>query len=102
MHLIQILLPVFGNNGEDLLRDKYPAIRDELVKRFGGLTAFTQSPAEGLWKGDGNHTARDDIVMVEIMVSEIQKPWWAAYRKHLQELLGQELIVIRALPMETL
>lgn len=102
MHLIQILLPVFGNNGEELLREKYPAIRDELVKRFGGLTAFIQSPAEGLWKDGDNHTGRDDIVMVEVMASQVVKPWWTTYREHLQELLGQELIVIRALSMETL
>ena len=102
MHLIQILLPVFGNNGEELLRERYPAIRDELVTRFGGLTAFIQSPAEGLWKGDDNRTGRDDIVMVEVMVSEVEKAWWVSYRKHLQELFGQELIVIRTLSMETL
>jgi hypothetical protein len=102
MHLIQILLPIFGNNGEELLRDKYPGIREELVKRFGGLTAFIQSPAEGLWKDGGNRTGRDDIVMLEVMVPEVDKSWWASYRTRLQELLGQELIVIRALAMETL
>lgn len=102
MHLIQILLPVFANNGEELLRERYPAIRDELIKRFGGLTAFIQSPAEGLWKGGDNRTGRDDIVMLEVMVSELDRRWWESYRKHLQELLGQELIVIRALSMEKL
>ena len=47
MHLVQILLPVYGNDGEEILRDSYARIRDELVARFGGLTAFIQSPAEG-------------------------------------------------------
>jgi len=37
MHLVQILLPVFGNEGEDVLREAYPHIREELVARFGGL-----------------------------------------------------------------
>jgi len=102
MHLIQILLPVFGNDGEDLLREAYPGIRDELVGRFGGLTAFIQSPAEGLWKDNGNSTGRDDIVMLEVMTSSVEKPWWASYRKRRQELLRQEEIVIRALSMEKL
>ena len=53
-------------------------------------------------KGGDNRTGRDDIVMLEVRVSQVDKPWWASYRKHLQELLGQELIVIRALSMESL
>ena len=100
MHLVQILLPVYGNDGAQVLRDNYPGIRDELVARFGGLTAFIQSPAEGLWTGDGNHAGRDDIVMLEIMVKAIERGWWETYRDRLQELLRQESIVVRVLPIE--
>ena len=102
MHLVQILLPVYGNDGEEILRDSYARIRDELVARFGGLTAFIQSPAEGLWTGDGNRTGRDDIVMLEVMMEAVDKAWWGSYRKRLQQILRQELIVIRVLPIERL
>jgi len=102
MHLVQILLPVFGNQGEDVLRQAYPGIREELVARFGGLTAFLESPAEGLWKEGDRHTGRDDIVMVEVMVETAEREWWEEYRQRLQELLRQESIVIRAVPMERL
>jgi len=98
MHLIQILLPLFGNEGEDILRESYPRIRDELVARFGGLTAFLQSPAEGLWKEGDCGIGRDDIVMVEVMVESLEPAWWEEYREILQKLLGQESIVIRAVP----
>ena len=101
MHLVQILLPVFGNDGENVLQAAYPRIREELVARFGGLTAFLQSPAEGLWKESDRHS-RDDIVMVEVMVETVERTWWEEYRKHLQKVLRQESIVIRAVPMERL
>jgi len=100
--LVQILLPVYGNDGKALLQETYGAIRDDLVKRFGGLTAFTESPAEGLWTKDDQQTKRDEIIMIEVMVSEIDRVWWAAYREGLQVRLKQESVVIRALPIEQL
>ncbi len=102
MHLVQILLPVYDNDGQPLAHDAYGLTRDELVERFGGLTAFTQSPAEGLWTTNDQRTERDEIIMIEVMVEEIDKSWWASYRERLQIRLKQVAVVIRALPMERL
>jgi hypothetical protein len=102
MYLVQILLPVYGNDGKPLAHDAYSVIRDELVGRFGGLTAFTQSPAEGLWTTKDQRTERDDIIMIEVMVDELDKSWWASYRERLQIRLKQVSVVIRALLMERL
>jgi len=101
MHLVQILLPVYGKGGT-LLPDTYGAIRDELVARFGGLTAFTQSPAEGLWNPRGGEPERDEIIMIEVMVSAVDRSWWTSFRSRLESLLGQESIVIRTWPIEQL
>jgi len=100
MHLVQILLPVYGNDGKPLLQETYGGIRDELVAQFGGLTAFTESPAEGLWTRDDQKTKRDEIIMIEVMVEDVDRSWWAAFRERLQERLKQESVVVRALPME--
>ena len=50
MHLIHILLPLTDNAGRPLGRKLFRAVADELTERFGGLTAHTRAPAEGLWK----------------------------------------------------
>src|SRR4051812_2192906 len=50
MHLVQILLPLFDNDGTPLPSGEYAKVRHELMERFGGLTAHTQAPAEGVWK----------------------------------------------------
>ena len=60
MHLIQILLPTYDNEGHKFSQDIYGRIGNELVARFSGLTAYTRSPAEGSWTR-GNETARDEI-----------------------------------------
>lgn len=101
MHLVQILLPLFDNEGERLPEDVYRRLREELMDRFGGLTAFSRAPAEGLWAHESG-TARDDIVVVEVMAETLDRGWWAAYRGELEARFRQEAIVIRAQAIERL
>jgi hypothetical protein len=102
MHLVQILLPVYGNDGEPLLHSTYDQIREELVAKFGGLTAFTQSPAEGIWTPHQKQPQRDEVIMIEVMTSVLDLEWWTDYRKTLEKRLSQQSVVIRSLPMESL
>jgi hypothetical protein len=95
MHLIQILLPLAGNDGRRFPPDAFARVRSELAERFGGLTAFTRSPAEGLWR-EGDETARDDIVVLEVMADALDTAWWADYRRSLEERFAQEVVVVRA------
>jgi hypothetical protein len=74
MHLIQILLPLKDNDGRPFEAADYGRVRTELAERFGGITAFTRAPAEGIWK-DGGRTNRDDLVVFEIMASALDRPW---------------------------
>jgi hypothetical protein len=102
MHLIQILLPIYDNEGHEFPHDIYRAIGDELVARFSGLTAFTRAPAEGFWVPRGDEAKRDDIVVFEVMTETIDKQWWARYRAGLEKRLRQEAIVIRTHKTELL
>ena len=101
MHLIQILLPTSDNEGHEFSHDIYRAIGDELVARFSGLTAYTRAPAQGFWT-QGGETARDEIVVFEVMVQDLDEKWWSAYRNALEARLRQESVVIRAHPIHLL
>lgn len=101
MHLIQILLPTFDNEGKPFPHEIYRAIGDELVARFSGLTAYTRAPAEGVWTS-GSQTARDEIVVFEVMVQDLDENWWSQYRKELEARLRQESVVIRTHPIRFL
>ena len=101
MHLVQILMPLFDNHGQKIEAESFRSVRAELVERFGGLTAHTRAPAEGLWASqDGLN--RDEIVILEVMVAELDRAWWQALRGDLEHRLRQELVVIRAYPIELL
>ena len=95
MQLIQILLPLLDNEGQAFGDALYGEVRRELTERFGGLTAFTRAPAEGLWKNEGK-THQDDIVVLEVMANEVDAGWWRTYRKGLEKRFRQDTIVIRA------
>ena len=95
MYLIQILLPLYDNSGAPLPHELFGTVRGELARAFGGLTAFTRAPAEGLWRDEGE-TRRDDIVIFEVMTERLDEGWWRSYRGELERRFRQEMIVIRA------
>jgi hypothetical protein len=95
MHLVQILLPLYDNEGERFGEEHFCKVRQVLTERFGGLTAYTQAPAKGLWKDEGA-TRHDDIVVFEVMVKELDAGWWRDYRAALEREFRQDEIVIRA------
>jgi hypothetical protein len=95
MNLIQILLPVADNDGKAIPKEMFSDLRKELTDRFGGVTVFSQGPAEGFWKGEDG-TDRDRIVVFEIMADEIDEPWWRVLRERLESEFRQEELVVRA------
>lgn len=103
MHLVQLLLPLFAADGKRLPGALFSQVRQEMVGRFGGLTAYSRSPATGLWEdADEGKVARDDIVVYEVMVDALDRPWWEGYRKELTDRFQQKELVIRAQAMDLL
>jgi len=94
MMLVQILLPLTDNRGRPFDPAYFATLRAELTERFGGLTAFTRAPAEGVW-AHGGRKSRDQIVVVEVMAKRFELRWWRALRARLERDLKQEKLVIR-------
>ncbi|MGN6537889.1 hypothetical protein [Mesorhizobium sp. 8] len=57
MKLVQILLP--RNSGR---RQEYDYVKEDLSRRFDGVTAYLRSPAEGFGR-QGAEAANDEIVI---------------------------------------
>src|SRR5919112_5665683 len=102
MHLIEILLPLSDNEGKPFAADLHGQVREELAEHFGGVTAFTRSPAEGLWKQGSGAPDRDDIIIFEVMADWLDRGWWSAYRTELERRFRQDEIVVRAREVELL
>ena len=101
MHLVQLLLPLYGQDGERLGQALFSSVRQELVGRFGGLTAYSRAPAKGLW-ADGGGVDHDEIVVYEVMVETLDRAWWSGYRADLAKRFRQKELVVRAQPTEQL
>ena len=102
MHLIEILLPLSDNEGRPFSPELRAQVRDELVEHFGGVTAFTRSPAEGLWDDGDGDADRDEIVIFEVMADWLDRGWWRHYRTELERRFRQDEIVVRARELELL
>jgi hypothetical protein len=96
MHLMHILLPLKDNKGRPHGRELFRAVAEELTERFGGLTAHTRAPAEGLWKGESSGTDEDEIVIYEVMAEELDEGWWRQYRRRLEKRFRQQKLIVRA------
>lgn len=102
MHLIQLLVPLYDNDGQQFDSKKFVDTRQELSHHFGGLTVYSQSPAEGLWKESGGNTHRDSLVLFEVLADHLDKTWWNDYREKLESRFRQQELMIRAQTIEKL
>jgi hypothetical protein len=100
--LVQIILPLYRNDGRRFEPELLKRVRGELRERFGGLTAYTRTPAEGTWQDDQGRTRREDVVIVEVMTDTLDRQWWSDYATELARRFQQEELVVRAMQFEDL
>ncbi|MBI2354145.1 MAG: hypothetical protein HYV06_03790 [Deltaproteobacteria bacterium] len=102
MYLVQILLPLYDNSGGPFPQPEYVRVRDELTERFGGITTYLRSPAEGLWRETPTTTVRDDIVIYEVMTEQLDRAWWRSYRQELSTRYRQDMLIVRVSEVQLL
>jgi hypothetical protein len=102
MHLVELLLPLYDNEGRRFVAVDFDRVRDELAEAFGGVTAFRRAPAEGVWKESGGELTQDRVVVFEVMADSLDRAWWSKYRAELERRFRQEVVVIRATEFEQL
>ena len=94
MVLVEILLPVTDRTREELQR-----LTKLMTERFGGVTAFTRSPGEGLWQDQGR-TIGDQIIVLGVMCETLDAAWWAELRREIERRLDQDEIIVRSHPIQ--
>ncbi len=102
MHLVQLLLPLRDNAGRSFPSQLFDAVGAELTARFGGLTAYTRAPADGVWEAGEGESARDQVVVYEVMADALDRDWWGAFRADLEGRFAQDELVVRAHAIERL
>ncbi|HEY3700181.1 MAG TPA: hypothetical protein VGK97_12655 [Spongiibacteraceae bacterium] len=77
-------------------------MQTDLAAHFGGLTAFTRVPADGLWEADSKTFHYDKIIIVEVLAEALDRTWWRKYREKLEKEFLQETIQILAQEVQKL
>lgn len=101
MVLIQILLPI-AHTTAGASDPQLAETARELGDAFGGLTAYVRSPAKGLWTSPRGRPEEDDVMMVEVVTHRFDRAWWKTYAAMLAGRFSQDVIHVRALPIELL
>jgi hypothetical protein len=96
LELVQLLLPLVDEHGRAYPRSVFDELVARLTEKFGGVTAYTRAPATGLWEDDSGKTVRDQVVVYEVMVADLDVGWWGRLRAELEGQLAQKELVIRA------
>jgi hypothetical protein len=96
MHLIQILLPLYEKGGARVSRTLLRSSAKQLAEEFGGVTAYTRAPAQGLWRRRGAKLERDDVVVYEVIAQSLDVGFWRSRRRQFEKEFVQDAIVIRA------
>ena len=102
MRLIQIFLPLYDNNKKAFDRSIYDELRTALKDQFGGVTLYRNAPVEGLWKDETGKTNYDELLIAEVMISDLDKDWWQQFKQQLEQKFKQEEILIRSILFEKL
>ena len=102
MELIQFFLPLRDNGGTPFTFRKFEQVKERLTREFGGVTAFLNSPGEGVWRESPKSFVKDDVVTFEVMSEHLDRNWWNAYKEELEKAFEQDEILIRTMQIEIL
>ena len=69
MHVVQVLLPIFDNDGRAFEQTLYLNVKTVFTEKFGGVTAYVGSPADEAWQGPSGTKRHDQIVIFEVMMT---------------------------------
>lgn len=97
MYIIEVFLPLDTGKGVPVPRETIEGLVAGLADRFGGATAFTREPAEGLWKSPTTMQV-DRIIIVEVVVETVDAEWWKTYKGLLELEFDQDQVMIRVSP----
>ncbi|MBV8326653.1 inorganic diphosphatase [Chryseobacterium sp.] len=93
--LVRVFVPLSDAEGKAFPGKLYKEINKKLTADFGGVTVYSQSPANGIWKDKKDKEVKDHIIIYEVMIPEIDRKYWKAYKQKLEKRFRQRDIIIR-------
>ena len=70
-----MLLPIRSATGDVIAPGVLGTTRAEILKQFGGLTAYVRAPASGAWTSPEGDVEEDNVVMIEILAQAFDRDY---------------------------
>ena len=94
---VEILVPIFYNNGTNVEAEKYRILFEELVKQFGAVSSEDNNVINGYWINPQNNKAYADknkVYWIIVSDTEENRQYFINLQNKLESLFKQESILI--------
>ena len=102
---VEILVPIFYNNGTNVEAEKYRILFEELVKQFGAVSSEDNNVINGYWINPQNNKAYADknkVYWIIVPDTEENRQYFVNLQNKLESLFKQESILIYFTPVLSL
>lgn len=102
---VEILLPIFYNNGTNVESEKYRIMFEDLVKRFGAVSSEDNNIINGYWINPQDNKAYADknkVYWTIVPDTEENRQYFVNLQDKLESLFDQESILIYFTPVMNL
>ena len=99
---VEILVPIFYNNGTNVEAEKYRIMFEELVKQFGAVSSEDNNIINGYWINPQDNKAYADknkVYWIIVEDTEENRLYFANLQNKLESLFKQESILIYLTPV---
>ena len=95
---VDILIPLYYNDGTEIEDEKFATINDILIDRFKGYTQYN-GDIQGSWRSNSGiqYTDKHKQISVICFDTRVNRIFFEQFKKQLEELLNQESIFITAI-----
>ena len=102
---VEILVPIFYNNGTNVEAEKYRILFEELVKQFGAVSSEDNNVINGYWINPQDNKAYADknkVYWIIVSDTEENRQYFVNLQNKLESLFKQESILIYFTPVLSL
>ena len=99
---VEILVPIFYNNGTNVEAEKYRIMFEELVKQFGAVSSEDNNIINGYWINPQDNKAYADknkVYWIIVPDTEENRQYFVNFQDKLESLFDQESILIYFTPV---
>jgi hypothetical protein len=99
---VEILVPIFYNNGTNVEAEKYGIMFEELVKQFGAVSSEDNNIINGYWinpQDNKAYTDKNKVYWIIVPDTEENRQYFVNFQDKLESLFDQESILIYFTPV---